>query len=202
MAYLNRWELISCLSNNIAFNNDNCLCALAWLHKLFIWHELICLFVQFTEVWRPNSLTLLSVNVSESSSSKTERKLQPLSPMTVAWTLLRWVILGRETFNPIYLNATCCDSKKYIVVTLMFAVATEMGQYTLPYSIQLYKIWLLELWMRWLLKVFKEELQNKTESKKIGLKLCLVWFFELSLWLITTSIQKGFQLHAVIDWQP
>ena len=52
----------------------------------------------------------------------------------------------------------------------MRAVATEMGQYTLPYSIQLYKIWLLELCVRWLLKVSKEEeLPNETESKKIGL---------------------------------
>ena len=30
--------------------------------------------------------------------------------------------------------------KKKLVVTLMLAVATEMGQYTLPYSLQLYKI--------------------------------------------------------------
>ena len=43
-------------------------------------------------------------------------------------------------FNPIYPNATRCDPKKYIVVTLMRDVATEIGQYTLPYSIQLHKI--------------------------------------------------------------
>ena len=33
--------------------------------------------------------------------------------------------------NPIYPNATRCHPKKYIVVNLMRAVATEMGQYTL-----------------------------------------------------------------------
>ena len=33
--------------------------------------------------------------------------------------------------KPIYPNATRCDPKKYIVVTLMGVVATEMGQYTL-----------------------------------------------------------------------
>ena len=46
----------------------------------------------------------------------------------------------QKRFNPIYPNATPCDSKKNIAVTVMRAVATEMGQYTLPYCIQLYKI--------------------------------------------------------------
>ena len=45
-----------------------------------------------------------------------------------------------KCFNPIYPNATLSDPKKYIVVTLMRAVANVMGQYTLPYSIQLYEI--------------------------------------------------------------
>ena len=66
-----------------------------------------------------------------------------------------------DIINPIYPNVTRCDPKKYTVVTVMRAVATEMGQYTLPYCIQLYKIWLLELCVRWLLNVSKEEeLQN------------------------------------------
>ena len=43
------------------------------------------------------------------------------------------------SLNPIYPYATRCDSKKNIVVTLMLAVTTEMGQYTLPYCIQLLK---------------------------------------------------------------
>ena len=90
--------------------------------------------------------------------------------------------------------------KKKLVVTLMLAVATEMGQYTLPYSLQLYKIWLLELCVRWLLNVCKEEeLQKKKKKKKKQKVKRLDWnfvlgdfFFELSLWLTTTIIQKGF----------
>ena len=45
-----------------------------------------------------------------------------------------------KCFNPIYPNATRSDPKKCIVVTLMRVVATGIGQYTLPYSIQLNKI--------------------------------------------------------------
>ena len=52
--------------------------------------------------------------------------------------LLNFDLLS-QGFNPIYPNAAHCDSKKNIVVTLMRAVATEIGQYTLPYCIQLYK---------------------------------------------------------------
>ena len=46
----------------------------------------------------------------------------------------------------------------------MRAVVTEKMQYTPPYCMQLYKIWLLEVCIRWLLHVSKEE-SFKTKQK-------------------------------------
>ena len=40
------------------------------------------------------------------------------------------------------------------------------------------------------------------EQTKKRRNFVLCDFFKLSLWLTTTIIQKGFQLHAIIDWQP